>query len=286
MAIIRQQYIDPKDKLYKTREITIDLDIVRPDDSISANSVARLIVAPVHLPHIHDAVVFDPIAKSPDEVLAILLDGKRTTPPVKCWRTRIVKQPSSSSIIVEDATHLHPNVGDPVVILSSLNKNNTKHFGLIESINENEIKISNEMPKFYHGAIIQNLANRWHEYDDINGAKTQLKRPHPLTFGVKLDGDQAHFKISVPVNPGTAKYYDVYVRNHPIESFEPHWIADSNDIPLANPSIKVKTYNGGPNAGGGYIKDCSNQMYCFVVCKDGSGFYGVNESTFSPKLLA
>jgi hypothetical protein len=288
-AIVRQQYLDPQDGEYRTREIILDVEIVRPDEASDSSSTLQLRADPVIAHHQSHLPNFAPIAISPLEALGVLLDGKRTSNPPRCWRTRLSEPSSNLTFVVDGVKLLHLSVGDPVVVLESLDNHSKRMFGIVKEIDGDAITLYDNDQKqqsFYKGALVQNLANRWVPDYQIEGAKTQLKRPTLPTFRAKRTNQAVEVMFSVPLVRGVTKFYDVYVRNHSFDKIEPHWIPDLVDIPLETDRVTIETYNGGPEAGGGTFADKQpNKLVCVVIAKAGSGFVDVNESGCVPQTL-
>jgi hypothetical protein len=285
-ATIHQQYIDPSEGQYRTRGIQIDVEIVRPDDMSQMNAIVQLRADPVHHPHLAE---FLPVFVNPVESLGILLDGKRTTNPPGCLQTRLAEESESDTFIVDDIRALDLCLGDPVVVMDHLKEGNTRRYGLVEVFGDGTLTIQStqEPVHFFKGAFIQNLANRWHEKSNVVGAKSQLKRPGTSTFRSKFTGKGVELIISVPLNIGTLCCYDVYVRNHPFNDIEAHWVPDVSDLPNNADRVTVESYNGGHDAGGGVIADDQpSVLVCAVVGKDKRGHYNVHESAIQPQIVS
>ena len=287
-AIVRQQYIDPQNGEYRTREITLDVEIVRPDDASDSSSTIQLRADPVIAHHQSHLPIFVPVTINPVESLGIILDGKRTTNPPKCWRTRITEPSNGLSFAVDDLKSLWLSIGDPVVVLDTLCDNNKKLFGIVKEIDGDTVVLHDfgQKQSFYKGAFIQNLANKWVADHKIEGVKTQLKRPALPTFKARRAAEAVEVMFSVPIISGLAKFYDVYIRNHLFSTLEAHWVPDTADVPLDTQRITIETYNGGPEAGGGVIADKQPQrLVCVVISKTAPGFVNVNESGCAPQVL-
>jgi len=289
-AIIRQQYIDPNEGEYRTREIQIDVEMVRPDTMSQMNALVLMRADPVPPPHNVTLPSFPPVTANPEEVLGVLLDGKRTTNPPGCFRGRLIEECESYTYLLSSTQPLDLHEGDPVVVMNHLKKGNDKLYGLVKEFDETSLTIdsSQEPIHFFKGAFVQNLASRWHRASSTVGAKTQLKRPSTPTFRGRLasDGNLVEITISVPLNMGTLHCYDVYVRDHQFNELEGHWLPDKADVPHNVDRISVESYNGGPEAGGGVIgEDSPRTLVCVVVAKDKNGQKDVFESAITPQLL-
>jgi len=253
----------------------------------------------------------------PEEQLSLLLDGRRTTNPLGCYRSRLTKPTTNFIFEVEDNSSqgLNAQVGDPIVVLSDLEHQETKLYAIVEKIENNTItvvgripesqvqcdaelntpdvvernelraKINPGIPQFVKGAIIQNLANRWHPERRIVGAKTQLKRPSAPTFTIKRILDGVEILISIPITLSATSSYDVYVRDHPFHSLQLHWIPDILDAPEVSDRLVVTTYNGGIDAGGGTAAG-QEHLYAAVVAKDKIGFTDATESSFTTQRVS
>lgn len=282
-AIIRQQYIDPNTNVHHVREMQIDIEIVRPESLTNASSELFLKVEPWGGPNPHAAINmghFEKVFLDPEELIVSAIDGKRTTTPLNCQRSRLstVCPNGSFEFCVFDNTKngLNAHPGDVLVLLSDLDGNQTYN-ALVEEVNGNRIKISKGVnTTFYVGAFVQNLSNCWNKKTKI-GAKSQLKRPQPVTFWVTSQVDCIEIMIQTPITPGSIKYYDVYVRNEAFEDIEPHWMPDVSDILADEEEVNIKTYNGGEQCGGANLVS-PGIYYVGLVSKDKSGRTDVNES--------
>jgi len=201
-AILRQQYIDPNEGQRRIREIQIDVEIVRPDDMMQMNSIVQLRAEGLPHPHQPHLADFEPVCINPEDMLAELLDGRRTSAPPGCLRTQLQEESKSHIFVVEDIDALDIHKGDPVVVMNNLNAGNTKIYGLVKDFDANQLTIetSQEPCHFYAGAFIQNLANRWHPASNVLGAKTQLKRPGIPTFRTHVKEEGIEVRISMPLN--------------------------------------------------------------------------------------
>lgn len=278
-ALIRQQFIDPLDGIFKIKDMQLEVDLVRPDNSLQVEPIVTLRLDPA-VNHNQKKNDFNTVTVDPCESLSVLLDGKRTSPPLYCLRSRLIKQ-SHNFFTVDNISHLKLRVGDPIVVLSSLDESSTKKYAIVKSINENTIEIweAGDDVVFHKGSIVQNLANRWHKEHGIVGAKSQLKAPAPTTFVAKRKPEMITVAISPPLNLGTIKYYDIFVRSTPFSKLPLHWVADYEDVEAHTTQVNISTYNGGPESGGGMIKDYDSRLYVAVVSKDTAGNFDVNEST-------
>lgn len=286
-AIIRQQYVDPNTGRREIREMNIDIEIVRPDDYSDASSQLFLKVEPAG--HQHNDRSFGRVYLNPEELINVALDGKRTAKLAGCKRSYLVSpcQENSTSISVHDngPEGLNAVPGDVIAMISDLN--GTKQCNaLVDSVKGNVVSIIRRASEsFFIGAFVENLSNRWHRATPM-GAKSQLKQPEPMVFSVlEATTEGIQLFVSYPMTPGVLKGYDIYVRNSVFSEIAPHWIPDAQDLAIDEGEVVVKTYNGGPNAGGGDL--CSGKYYVGVVTKDGLGRSNVNESSacIQPVLL-
>ena len=295
-AIIRQQFIDPVSAQRQVRELSIEIESVRPDETNELGSVIYMKAIPVPVqPHLqHDTPNFTPIFVCPEELLSIIIDGKRTHTPLGCHRTRLTQELKDHwHLYVEDTTRsgLDAKIGDPVVVLSNLTENNKRIYGLVSEVHSDqhvELTVSNkDCPCFLKGAFVQNLANQWTKSLGIVGAKSQLSRaPHP-TFAVsRQNPNSVRVIIQIPLdNSNQLQYYDVYVRSTPFTQIEPHWVPDVQDITVESAELTVDTFNGGPDAGGGMLNEKQQKLFAVVISKDRLGHNNVNESECFAKAI-
>lgn len=286
-AVIRQQYTHPVSEHRHVREMHLDIEIVRPDDQNDISSELSLRVDPWHnQPHPPPDCHFSTVFVDPKELISALLDGKRTSAPVGCMRTYLTEKVSKGShairVFNNGENGLNARPGDPIVILSDL-KGSNRAYALVESIDGDDtlnLVLSTEgLPaQFYVGALVQNLANRWHRATPV-GAKSQLKRPQAVPFWMQPADNGIDLAIADPMSPGIIKYYDVYVRDRNFNNIEAHWVADATDIPTGSDNVILTTFNGGPNAGGGELK--AGTYYVALISKDREGRVDVNESVVS-----
>lgn len=289
-AVIRQQYLDPLDKRPKTREVNVDIEIVRPDETLNVESVVQMRVDPIFAHHLPNQTPFETTFFTPEEAMFCLLDRKRTSNPPNCLRARLIQKSDSFTFMVDNIKSLKLNKNDPVVIMDTLEDDNVKLYGLVESFDNKSLTITSQQESmaFYKGAFVQNLSNRWNKDHGIDGVKTQLRRPSSPTFGATYlkETNQVEIIISTPLNIGNTERYDIYLRDHPFNEIKPHWCPDVEDISVETEVATVKTYNGGPSAGGGVLsKNKPITLYCGMVAKDNLGQVNVFESSISVQKL-
>lgn len=287
-AVIRQQFIHPISEARYVREMHVDVEIVRPDGSENMASEIYLRVDPWGQ-HIPSDQQFSTVLVDPRELIADAIDGKRTTSPVYCARSYLIEKAAAGShrvhVFDNGAKGLNAKIGDPIVFLSDLG-GTRKTYAIVSAIEENNwihIATPDGLPEdFMMGAFVQNLADRWHRKTPL-GAKSQIKRPSQVAgYAEKHDGDDwgIDLIISEPMNPGIIKCFDIYVRDRYFSEIEAHWMPDLSDMPLLSDMDRftAKTCNGGPDAGGRYLKE--GRYYIAIISKDRPGRSDVNESSF------
>jgi hypothetical protein len=282
-AIIRQQYIDPISGRTEVAEMEIDIEMVQKDDLESVSSELLLRINPWGHPGQPFRKDFKTVYVDPSELISSALDSRRNTNTKGCKRTKLlnIAHQGLKQIVIENPEFLNAKAGDAIVILSDLNGNN-KTFALIEGISGNTIQINcgaSGLPiTYYKGAIVENLADRWHKDTKILGAKSQLKRPQPMPIYVKQakNKDGIQIIMQAPISMGILKACDVYIRKEPFETIESHWIPDKSDVDINEDGVVVHTFGGGQDAGGGNID--KGNYYIGLTTKDNFGFYNVNES--------
>lgn len=286
VAHIRQEFQDPKDNTFRIKGIDIDVENVRPSNSPEIHAVVQLTVRPFHEHNNEQQPWFIPSSVDVLESLSILLDSSRTINPIYCNRTRLIQQKDAVTFVVDSIEALKLKIGDPIVILNNLTPNSKKQFGIVKQFDETSFQIAEPImnyPTFLKGSIIQNLSNRWHSKNDVVGAKPQLSRPISPTFTAKLNQNNVEVIIAEPLNLGSTKYYDIYLRDRTFQQLEIHWVPDVSDISARYiDKTIVKTYNGGPSAGGGVISDSPDDIYCVVIAKNNLGFHNTYESICLP----
>jgi hypothetical protein len=244
------------------------------EDAISITS------APALIAYTNDKEGEDTVYLNPDEYLMYLVDAKRTSPPIGCSQTYLTDiYDGGATISIFDAKHLKAFVGCPVAILSDLD-GKVVDYAIIKEINQNQLILSNELKnKYYAGAFVHNLSNRWWKYPlkkEFIGIKAGACRPSSLQFYARFDGNEIEIMISDILNRGTMVSCDVYVRLESFSFIEPHWMPDAADLSLDTTNIKLATYGGGIKCGGGKLSD---KEYCVgIVSKDKIGRVDVNES--------
>ena len=250
------------------------------------NSTIQLRADPFPAHHIQNLATFVPVTICPTESLAILLDGKRTTNPPNCWRTRLSRKSNGLSFLVDNIKILHLSLGDPVVVSDTIEEDNTRLYGIVKEIAGDLVTLhdNGQSHQFYQGAFIQNLTNRWSPEHKIEGATSQIKRPSAPTFRAKRTEHGVDVVFSVPLNPGVTKYYDVYVRNQLFNNIGAHWIPDAANITVDVDRKSITTYNGGAEAGGGTISHTAlPRLACAVIAKTSAGFVNIYESDCLPQ---
>lgn len=273
-AIIRQQYTDPVSKKKEVREIHIDVEIMRLDDSWDATSCIRLKAEPWGHDQFCDRVFTDPT-----DLVAELIDGKRTFKPANIHFTKL-KEPYKSNqefVVIDRSFGAFFQPGHPIAIMADFEGNKIQ-YSIVEDLSEDKLSIKNPFDADYSkGAIIQNLCNKWWKGPRALGCKSQLSKPNPPVFMVKEANNSIKIMISTPINLGSSKYYDVYVRDKEFSEVAPHWVPDLGDVPVKETTITATTYNGGSIAGGGKIEN-GKSYYITVLAKDDKGCININES--------
>jgi len=272
-AIIRQQYVDPLRGNHSVRDINIDIENVRPNNSPNASTKFYLKAEAWGHDQVHTVYV------DPDELVSWLIDGKRTSAPSSCRRTYLVKPfEDDDHIEVHDAgpKGLDANIGDPIAFLNNLD-GAPPEYSLITKATGNTIHIASRPKcKYFKGAFIENLADRWHRQTVLLGAKSQLQRPQAVPFIAKSSGQKINVLISTPMNLATIVAYDFYARKEPFVQIKPHWIPDKQDIGAKQEEFCVETFGGGKPAGGDLL--AAGTYYVALISKDNLGRVNVNES--------
>jgi hypothetical protein len=294
VAIIRQAFIDPSTGGHRIREISIGVEAMRPDETNELSSNVYFNAHPTPLPHGHHpdpATEFAPVYCLDEELLSVLIDGKRTSNSTGCWRTRLDDETKKPwHIYVENPDALNAHIGDPIILMDHFKENTNRVFGLVKAIHEpKHIELlavdDKTCPHFYRGAIVQNLSNRWTKQFGIIGAKSQLSRPTQPAFAAnRVKPQTVHIAIQMPLDMSQSTiYYDIYVRDHPFSEIEVHWVPEIKDLPYSTLETITETFNGGLAAGGGKISAQQQNLYAVVIAKNKSGFENVGESLCSPK---
>lgn len=277
-AILRQQYTDPDTGVFRVRDVHIDTTIIRNENALKVGSDVHLTIEPtviLNKPEFHKN--FDTVFSCPDDVLFEMLDGKRTYVPHNCQISRLLEPNNGFNFKLESS--IVASIGDPICVYSDFNYTNVV-YGIIESINDNNIKIISlqSVPNFIQGAFLENLANRQYKGCNVIGAKSQLGRPPAFSI-VKLEKEKnsIKFTMNLPMNRGIVKFYDVYVRTNEFNFIEPHWVPDKTNVSVEQINFSVNSYGGGSQAGGGPLEQ-DKKYFVAVICKDREGFVGANES--------
>jgi hypothetical protein len=183
----------------------------------------------------------------PLDQISALLDAKRTYVPCGLKQSRLVKKWQSGHIQVLNAgpDGLDAKKGDPIAIMSDCDGRDLR-FYIIENVNGNEISVvkTSDSPIFYAGSFVQNLKNTWKTCKlpgEELGVAASLSTPESIPFIATPEESSIVVNITTPMNQGTVKVYDIYVRQERFTKIEPHWIPDAMDINIHTTDVTVTT---------------------------------------------
>lgn len=236
--IIKQPYIDNVGKR-QMKNIEITLDEMCLAES-ATNQPALVAKVDSHI-----------IVKDISDIVLELLDAKRTFG----LRQSIVVSCNGWNINVLDIDVLKVKIGDPIAIIGS-----RISYTIVSGISGNVISVVNEVPIFDKGAIIRNLACK---YEVKMGARSLLMKPEPIPFVVIREPEVIRVLISLPINLGSIKYYDVYVRKTKFYDIKPWWSPDIADVDIFMDEVIIPS---------------KEECYVGVVVKDKLGMVNINES--------
>jgi hypothetical protein len=282
MFRIMQRYTDPITRTIKKKDITLSLEERRMENAVT------IMTEPALIAYTSDREGEDAVYLNPDEYLMHLMDAKRTSSPLGCHQTYLTEVHNNNTYVkVFDAVKLEVFAGCPIAIMDNMDGLNID-YAIITEIKDNSLSLSNKLKFEYKvGAVVQNLSNRWWKYPlkkDFVGIKSGCCRPSPIHFYVRYADNEISIMINDIPNRGTMVAYDVYIRSHPFSYIEPHWIPDAMDMSIETTDIKISTYGGGKDCGGGLLS--GDKYYVATVSKDKKGRVDVNESLPTIEVVA